>query len=115
MCKVCGSDQGLRTAASRSHQDHNALPNYYCVDHFSPMLVRAHTGRCSQGAPEVFFYRREGFDLLLQSRNLKSLSDLPLSLLYFGHNPGDTTVSGFLSPTCVRVRACACPTLWRPV
>ncbi|KAI9545809.1 hypothetical protein NQZ68_033941 [Dissostichus eleginoides] len=32
MCKVCGSDKGLRTG-SRSHLDQNALPDYYCEDH----------------------------------------------------------------------------------
>ncbi|XP_033986775.1 ankyrin-2b isoform X1 [Trematomus bernacchii] len=32
MCKVCGSDKGLRTG-SRSHLDQDALPDYYCEDH----------------------------------------------------------------------------------
>ncbi|XP_078020975.1 ankyrin-2b isoform X7 [Epinephelus lanceolatus] len=34
MCKVCGSDKGLRTTASLSNLDQNALPDYYCVKHF---------------------------------------------------------------------------------
>ncbi|XP_077961969.1 ankyrin-2b isoform X37 [Gasterosteus aculeatus] len=34
MCKVCGSDKGLRTAGSQCHLDQNALPDYYCVEHF---------------------------------------------------------------------------------
>ncbi|XP_074479704.1 ankyrin-2b isoform X5 [Sebastes fasciatus] len=34
MCKVCGSDKGLRTAGSLSNLDQNALPDYYCVEHF---------------------------------------------------------------------------------
>lgn len=42
MCKVCGSDKGLRTG-SRSHLDQNALPDYYCEDHcpVQTPLVRA--------------------------------------------------------------------------
>ncbi|XP_055362827.1 ankyrin-2b isoform X19 [Betta splendens] len=42
MCKVCGSDKGLRTVGSLSDLDHNALPDYYCVDHFPlqpPLIV----------------------------------------------------------------------------
>ncbi|XP_068164022.1 ankyrin-2b isoform X18 [Antennarius striatus] len=34
MCKVCGSDKGLRTGGGRASLDHNALPEYYCVEHF---------------------------------------------------------------------------------
>ncbi|XP_030286483.1 ankyrin-2b isoform X33 [Sparus aurata] len=34
MCKVCGSDKGLRTTGSLSNLDQNALPDYYCVEHF---------------------------------------------------------------------------------
>nr|XP_043877109.1 ankyrin-2b isoform X24 [Solea senegalensis] len=35
MCKVCGSDKGLRQAAgSQSHLDQNSPPDYFCVDHF---------------------------------------------------------------------------------
>ncbi|XP_067436529.1 ankyrin-2b isoform X2 [Thunnus thynnus] len=34
MCKVCGSDKGLRAAGSQSNLDQNALPDYYCVEHF---------------------------------------------------------------------------------
>lgn len=44
MCKVCGSDKGLRTTGSQSNLDQNALPDYYCAEHFplQPplMLVR---------------------------------------------------------------------------
>lgn len=51
MCKVCGSDKGLRTAGSPAHLDHNALPDFYCMEHFPVqrplILVRAHTDRCS--------------------------------------------------------------------
>ena len=61
MCKVCGSDKGLRTAGSQSNLDQNALPDYYCAEHFPVqppplMLVRAHADRCSnRDAPEVLF------------------------------------------------------------
>lgn len=52
MCKVCGSDKGLRTTGSLSALDQNALPDYYCVEHFPVqpplMLVRSHVGRCSR-------------------------------------------------------------------
>lgn len=45
MCKVCGSDKGLRTAGSQTNLDQNALPEYYCVEHYPGqpplMLVRA--------------------------------------------------------------------------
>ncbi|XP_062418047.1 ankyrin-2b isoform X18 [Pungitius pungitius] len=34
MCNVCGSDKGLMTAGSQCHRDQNALPDYYCVEHF---------------------------------------------------------------------------------
>ncbi|XP_034712287.1 ankyrin-2b isoform X17 [Etheostoma cragini] len=34
MCKVCGSDKALRTAGSLSNLDQNALPDFYCVEHF---------------------------------------------------------------------------------
>ncbi|XP_058480385.1 ankyrin-2b isoform X25 [Solea solea] len=35
MCKVCGSDKGLRQAAgSQSNLDQNSPPDYFCVDHF---------------------------------------------------------------------------------
>ncbi|XP_035849610.1 ankyrin-2b isoform X10 [Sander lucioperca] len=42
MCKVCGSDKGLRTAGSLSNLDQNALPDFYCVEHFPvqpPMML----------------------------------------------------------------------------
>lgn len=65
MCKVCGSDKGLRTAGSLSNLDQNALPDYYCVEHFPvqpPLtLVRAHTWQVQQatGAPlNCSFFRR---------------------------------------------------------
>lgn len=52
MCKVCGSDKGLRTMASLSALGQNDLPDFYCEEHFpawSPLvLVRGHTGRCSR-------------------------------------------------------------------
>lgn len=45
MCKVCGSDKGLRTVGTQSNQDKNALPEYFCVEHFpvppTLMLVRS--------------------------------------------------------------------------
>ncbi|XP_044038917.1 ankyrin-2b isoform X24 [Siniperca chuatsi] len=34
MCKVCGSDKGLRTAGSQANLDQNTMPDYYCVEHF---------------------------------------------------------------------------------
>ncbi|XP_041635179.1 ankyrin-2b isoform X19 [Cheilinus undulatus] len=34
MCKVCGSDKGLRTTASLSNLEQNAWPDYYCEEHF---------------------------------------------------------------------------------
>ncbi|XP_040886790.1 uncharacterized protein LOC121176783 isoform X3 [Toxotes jaculatrix] len=34
MCKVCGSDKGLRTAGSLSNLDQNSSPDYYCEEHF---------------------------------------------------------------------------------
>lgn len=52
MCKVCGSDRGLRTMASLSALGQNDLPDFYCEEHFparSPLvLVRGHAGRCSR-------------------------------------------------------------------
>lgn len=52
MCKVCGSDKGLRTMASLSALGQNDLPDFYCEEHFpawSPLvLVRGHAGRCSR-------------------------------------------------------------------
>ncbi|XP_067379911.1 ankyrin-2b isoform X2 [Channa argus] len=34
MCKVCGSDKGLQTTRSHSNLDKNALPEYFCAEHF---------------------------------------------------------------------------------
>ncbi|XP_024912992.1 ankyrin-2b isoform X8 [Cynoglossus semilaevis] len=34
MCKVCGSDKGLRTLGSQSNPDLKSPPEYYCPDHF---------------------------------------------------------------------------------
>ncbi|XP_056156739.1 ankyrin-2b [Lampris incognitus] len=34
MCKVCGSQKGLRTAGVQSDLDQDALPDYYCAEHF---------------------------------------------------------------------------------
>ncbi|XP_069374519.1 ankyrin-2b isoform X31 [Paralichthys olivaceus] len=34
MCKVCGSDKGLRTTGSQSNLDQNAAPEYYCEEHY---------------------------------------------------------------------------------
>ncbi|XP_061566214.1 ankyrin-2-like [Cololabis saira] len=41
MCKVCGSDTGLRTVWIQSDRDQNALPEYYCMEHFpaEPLLM----------------------------------------------------------------------------
>lgn len=70
MCKVCGSDKGLRTVGSLSNLDQNALPDFYCMEHFpvqpSLMLVRSHAGRCSKDratsgsrdAPAVDYFRK---------------------------------------------------------
>lgn len=42
VCKVCGSDKGLRTAGSPAHLD----LDFYCMEHFPVqrplILVRAH-------------------------------------------------------------------------
>lgn len=49
MCKVCGSDKGLRSTGSQANVDQNALLDYYCAEHFpvqSPLtLVRSYTHR----------------------------------------------------------------------
>ncbi|XP_035772220.1 ankyrin-2-like [Neolamprologus brichardi] len=49
VCKVCGSDKGLRTTGSPAQLDQNALPDFYCMEHFPVqrpvILVRAHTDR----------------------------------------------------------------------
>ncbi|XP_047457171.1 ankyrin-2b isoform X26 [Mugil cephalus] len=34
MCKVCSSDKGLRAVGSLSNLDQNALPDFYCMEHF---------------------------------------------------------------------------------
>ncbi|CAB1452658.1 unnamed protein product [Pleuronectes platessa] len=34
MCKVCGSDKGLRTTGNQSNLDQNPAPEYYCVEHY---------------------------------------------------------------------------------
>nr|XP_019955661.1 PREDICTED: ankyrin-2 isoform X2 [Paralichthys olivaceus] len=34
MCKVCGSDKGLRTTGSQSNLDQNPAPEYYCEEHY---------------------------------------------------------------------------------
>ncbi|PWA16036.1 hypothetical protein CCH79_00018740 [Gambusia affinis] len=34
MCKVCGTDKGLRTAGNQSNLDKNTLPEFYCPEHF---------------------------------------------------------------------------------
>ncbi|XP_037530725.1 ankyrin-2b [Nematolebias whitei] len=34
MCKVCGSDKGLRTVGTQPDQDNNDLPEYFCEEHF---------------------------------------------------------------------------------
>lgn len=51
MCKVCGSDKGLRTVETQSDQDKNDLPEYFCEEHFPAppplMLVRDGKNRCS--------------------------------------------------------------------
>ncbi|XP_034470960.1 ankyrin-2b isoform X3 [Hippoglossus hippoglossus] len=42
MCKVCGSDKGLRTTGSQSNLDQNPAPEYYCVEHYPeqpPLMV----------------------------------------------------------------------------
>ncbi|XP_075890000.1 ankyrin-2b isoform X4 [Nelusetta ayraudi] len=42
MCKVCGSDKGLRTMASLSALGQNDLPDFYCEEHFpawSPLVL----------------------------------------------------------------------------
>lgn len=55
MCKVCGSDKGLRTVGSLSNLDENAWPDYYCVDHFPVqpqlMLVRTYSVRYNPNSP----------------------------------------------------------------
>lgn len=34
MCKVCGTDKGLKTATSQTNLDPNASPEYYCEEHY---------------------------------------------------------------------------------
>lgn len=54
VCKVCGSDKGLRPAGSLSNLDQNPSLDYYCVEHFpgqpALVLVRAQTGTDRAGS-----------------------------------------------------------------
>lgn len=94
MCKVCGSDRGLRTVASLSALGQSDLPDFYCEEHFpawSPLvLVRGHAGRrrllSALMFSKIFFYKladgRRGFCLLAAV----SFCVSPGSYFCFGHN-----------------------------
>ncbi|KAK7910231.1 hypothetical protein WMY93_014915 [Mugilogobius chulae] len=34
MCKVCGTDKGLKAATSQTNLDQNAFPDFYCEEHY---------------------------------------------------------------------------------
>ncbi|CAL9694533.1 unnamed protein product [Knipowitschia caucasica] len=39
MCKVCGSDKGLKAVTSQTDLDQNALQEYYCEEHYPPVIL----------------------------------------------------------------------------
>ncbi|KAM7377644.1 hypothetical protein PAMA_014109 [Pampus argenteus] len=77
MCKVCGSDKGLRTAGSQANLDQNALPDYYCVEHFPPqpplMLSDSNTSflRAARAGniDKVLEYLKGGVDISTCNQN----------------------------------------------
>ncbi|KAM8900535.1 LOW QUALITY PROTEIN: ankyrin-2b [Spinachia spinachia] len=76
MCKVCGSDRGLRTAGSQCQLDQNALPDYYCVEHFPEpplMLSDSNTSflRAARGGniDKVLEYLKGGVDIGTSNQN----------------------------------------------
>uniref|UniRef100_A0A4W6E9F5 Ankyrin 2 n=1 Tax=Lates calcarifer TaxID=8187 RepID=A0A4W6E9F5_LATCA len=70
MCKVCGSDKGLRTAGSQSNLDQNPSPDYYCVEHFpsdsnTSFLRAARAGNIDK----VLEYLKGGVDISTCNQN----------------------------------------------
>ncbi|XP_015256185.1 PREDICTED: ankyrin-3-like, partial [Cyprinodon variegatus] len=39
LCKVCGSDKGLRPAVTRTDPDGHPGPDYFCPQHFPAQLM----------------------------------------------------------------------------
>ncbi|XP_036072578.1 ankyrin-2b isoform X22 [Oryzias melastigma] len=77
MCKVCGSEKGLRIVGNQFNQDQNALPDYYCVDHFpvepSLMLSDSNTSflRAARAGnlDKVLEYLKGGVDISTCNQN----------------------------------------------
>ncbi|RVE60131.1 hypothetical protein OJAV_G00177840 [Oryzias javanicus] len=77
MCKVCGSEKGLKIAGNQFNQDQNVLPEYYCVDHFpvepSLMLSDSNTSflRAARAGniDKVLEYLKGGVDISTCNQN----------------------------------------------
>ncbi|XP_043953052.1 ankyrin-2b isoform X10 [Gambusia affinis] len=77
MCKVCGTDKGLRTAGNQSNLDKNTLPEFYCPEHFpvqpSLMLSDSNTSflRAARAGniDKVLEYLKGGVDISTCNQN----------------------------------------------
>ncbi|XP_023201326.1 ankyrin-2 isoform X13 [Xiphophorus maculatus] len=77
MCKVCGTDKGLRTAGNQSNLDKNTLPECYCPEHFpvqpSLMLSDSNTSflRAARAGniDKVLEYLKGGVDISTCNQN----------------------------------------------
>ncbi|XP_016520728.1 ankyrin-2-like isoform X14 [Poecilia formosa] len=77
MCKVCGTDKGLRTAGNQFNLDKNTLPEYYCPEHFpvqpSLMLSDSNTSflRAARAGniDKVLEYLKGGVDISTCNQN----------------------------------------------
>ncbi|XP_036002029.1 ankyrin-2b isoform X6 [Fundulus heteroclitus] len=77
MCKVCGTDKGLRTAGSQSDLDKNPLPEYFCPEHFpvQPSLMPSDSNTSFLRAAragnidKVLEYLKGGVDISTSNQN----------------------------------------------
>ncbi|XP_027893599.1 ankyrin-2b isoform X17 [Xiphophorus couchianus] len=77
MCKVCGTDKGLRTAGNQFNLDKNTLPECYCPEHFpvqpSLMLSDSNTSflRAARAGniDKVLEYLKGGVDISTCNQN----------------------------------------------
>ncbi|XP_008433102.1 ankyrin-2b isoform X19 [Poecilia reticulata] len=77
MCKVCGTDKGLRTAGNQFNLDKNTLPEYYCPEHVpvqpSLMLSDSNTSflRAARAGniDKVLEYLKGGVDISTCNQN----------------------------------------------
>ncbi|XP_028329934.1 ankyrin-2b isoform X7 [Gouania willdenowi] len=77
LCKVCGSDKGLRAAGNQSNLDQYPLPDYYCEEHFpvQPPLILSDSNtsflRASRAGniEKVLEYLKGGVDISTCNQN----------------------------------------------